>query len=110
GGPGGAVQERTLVRYDRLTAGHLAWLRVTVADLAVSTPLKACLSSPPTGIKLEGGIGSGWPGKKRATRPPDRLCGPVGRPRVPLRDGRRALGRASLSHHGELPGLGRKSP
>jgi hypothetical protein len=55
GGPGSAGQERLLVRYDRLTAGHLAWLRVTVADLAASTPLQACLSarSPGSNWKRE---------------------------------------------------------
>jgi hypothetical protein len=40
----GKAQERLLVRYDRLT-GHHAWLRITVADLPSSTPLKACLST-----------------------------------------------------------------
>lgn len=44
-GPGGTVREHLLVRYDRLTAGNLAWLRVTVADLPTSTPLMAYLSS-----------------------------------------------------------------
>jgi hypothetical protein len=33
------------VRYDRLAAGHHAWLRVTVADVPLSTPLKARLAS-----------------------------------------------------------------
>jgi hypothetical protein len=47
--------ERLLVRYDRLTAGHNAWLRVTVAELPSSTPLKACLSTrqPGPGWKRE---------------------------------------------------------
>jgi hypothetical protein len=37
--------ERLLVRYDRVLAGHHAWLRVTIADVPSSTPLKACLST-----------------------------------------------------------------
>jgi hypothetical protein len=45
GVPGSSAQERLLVRYDRLTAGHLAWLRVTAADLPASTTLQACVSS-----------------------------------------------------------------
>jgi hypothetical protein len=32
-------EERLLVRYDRLTSGHLAWLRVSVADLPSSTSI-----------------------------------------------------------------------
>jgi hypothetical protein len=55
GGPGRPAPERLLVRYDRLTAGHLAWLRVTVADLPAASPLEACLagSSPGSGWKPE---------------------------------------------------------
>jgi hypothetical protein len=45
GVPGSSAQERLLVRYDRLTAGHLAWLRVTVADLPPSIALQACVSA-----------------------------------------------------------------
>jgi hypothetical protein len=41
----GNQQERFLVRYDRISTGHHAWLRVTVADLPSPTPLKACLST-----------------------------------------------------------------
>jgi hypothetical protein len=44
-GVAGKSQERLLVRYDRLTAGYHAWLRVTVADVPSSTPLKACLAN-----------------------------------------------------------------
>jgi hypothetical protein len=44
GGPGNS-QERFLVRYDRVSTGQHAWLRVTVADVPSSTPLKACLST-----------------------------------------------------------------
>jgi hypothetical protein len=39
----GKPPERLLVRYDRLAAGYHAWLRVTVAGVSPSTPLKACL-------------------------------------------------------------------
>lgn len=47
--------ERLLVRYDRALAGHHAWLRVTVADVPASMPLKACLSTrlPGRGWKRE---------------------------------------------------------
>jgi hypothetical protein len=45
GVPGSAVQERLLVRYDRLTAGTLAWLRVTVADSPPSTSLQSCVAT-----------------------------------------------------------------
>jgi hypothetical protein len=57
-GPGSAAPERFLVRYDRLTAGHLAWLRVTVADVAASTPLPVCLSarSPGSNWKREADV------------------------------------------------------
>jgi hypothetical protein len=43
------------VRYDRLAAGHHAWLRVTVADIALSTSLKARLAgrSPQRSWKRE---------------------------------------------------------
>jgi hypothetical protein len=51
----GNPPERFLVRYDRISTGHHAWLRVTVADLPSSTPLKACLSThlPGRGWKQE---------------------------------------------------------
>ena len=51
----GHSQERFLVRYDRISTAHHAWLRVTVADLPSSTPLKACLSTclPERGWKRE---------------------------------------------------------
>lgn len=42
--PGSSEQERLLVRYDRLTAGHLAWLRVTAVELPASTSLEKCVS------------------------------------------------------------------
>jgi hypothetical protein len=41
----GHPPERFLVRYDRMSTGQHAWLRVTVADLSSSTPLKAYLST-----------------------------------------------------------------
>ena len=54
-GVAGNQQERFLVRYDRISTGHHAWLRVTIADLPSSTPLKACLSTrlPGRGWKRE---------------------------------------------------------
>ena len=53
--PGSSEQERLLVRYDRLTAGHLAWLRVTAVELPASTSLEKCVSlhSPGPSWKLE---------------------------------------------------------
>jgi hypothetical protein len=45
GAPRSSVRERLAVRYDRLTAGHLAWLRITVAELPPSTPLEAFVAS-----------------------------------------------------------------
>ena len=41
----GHPPERFLVRYDRMSTGQHAWLRVTVADLASATPLKTYLST-----------------------------------------------------------------
>jgi len=54
-GAPGNQPERFLVRYDRISTGQHAWLRVTVADLPSSTPLKACLSTrlPGRGWKRE---------------------------------------------------------
>jgi hypothetical protein len=54
GGPGNS-QERFLVRYDRVSTGQHAWLRVSVAEAPSSTPLKACLSTrmPRRGWKRE---------------------------------------------------------
>ncbi len=51
----GHPQERFLVRYDRISTGQHAWLRVTVADLPSTTSLKACLSTrlPGRGWKQE---------------------------------------------------------
>jgi hypothetical protein len=54
-GGGGTQQERLLVRYDRISTGQHAWLRVTVGELPSAMSLKACLSSrrPGSGWKLE---------------------------------------------------------
>lgn len=57
-GVSGAASERLLVRYDRLTAGRLAWVRVTAADLPAARPLPAVLASftPGTGWKRAGEV------------------------------------------------------
>jgi hypothetical protein len=52
GTPGLPAGERLLVRYDRLTAGQLAWLRVTTADLPAAIPLAKSVSGF--------GPGDGW--------------------------------------------------
>jgi hypothetical protein len=39
------AKERLLVRYDRLTAGQLAWMRLTVAECPASTKLEQCLAA-----------------------------------------------------------------
>jgi hypothetical protein len=44
-----AGPERLMGRYDRLTAGRLAWLRVAVADLPVSVSLTTCVASQTPG-------------------------------------------------------------
>jgi hypothetical protein len=51
----GQAPERLLVRYDRLTKGSHAWLRVTVAEVPASTPLEACLAdrAPERGWKRD---------------------------------------------------------
>jgi hypothetical protein len=43
-GAAGQAPERLLVRYDRLAKGYHAWLRISLADVPASTPLKACLA------------------------------------------------------------------
>jgi hypothetical protein len=45
GVPGSSEQERLLVRYDRLTAGRLAWLRVSVVTLPSSHSLQECVKA-----------------------------------------------------------------
>jgi hypothetical protein len=49
----GQSEERLLVRYDRLTMGAHAWLRVTVADLPSSTSLTAWVSAHRPGAAWE---------------------------------------------------------
>ena len=44
---GSPTQDRLLVQYKRLTAGHLARLRVSVADVPSSVDLARCLSDHP---------------------------------------------------------------
>jgi hypothetical protein len=44
-----AGPERLMARYDRLTTGRLAWLRVAVADLPASLSLTACVTSQTPG-------------------------------------------------------------
>lgn len=39
-----AHHERLLVRYDRLTAGQLAWMRLSIADVPTATTLEQYLS------------------------------------------------------------------
>jgi hypothetical protein len=53
--PLGSSSEHLLVRYDRVTSGYSAWLRVSVAELPASAPLQASLSnrSPGSGWKRE---------------------------------------------------------
>jgi hypothetical protein len=43
--PGLAEGERMVVRYDRVSAGHLAWVRVTTADLPADAVLKDQIAS-----------------------------------------------------------------
>lgn len=54
-GATGDRQERFLVRYDRISTGQHAWLRVTVADLSSTPPLQTYLSvcQPGRGWKRE---------------------------------------------------------
>jgi hypothetical protein len=51
-GGSGKQSERLLVRYDRISTGDHAWLRVTVADVAACQPAQTCRS-----LRLPG---SGW--------------------------------------------------
>jgi hypothetical protein len=55
-GPGQPTPERLLVRYDRVRAGRLAWLRVSAADLPASSPLAGCLSPPGADWRREGEV------------------------------------------------------
>jgi hypothetical protein len=69
---GATSQERTLVRYDRLTAGRQAWLRVTTADLPTARSVGSVLVSraPGKGWRRESGVESlevgGRPGARVA--------------------------------------------
>jgi hypothetical protein len=69
---GTTSQEQVLVRYDRLTAGRQAWLRVTAADLPASVALKPILSgrAPRSNWRLESEVESldvgGHPGLRIA--------------------------------------------
>lgn len=55
--PGGPP-ERFLVRYDRISTGHHAWMRVSVADLPSAIALKRCVSNrlPGPGWKRESDV------------------------------------------------------
>jgi hypothetical protein len=64
GGAGGPRGERLLVRYDRLTAGRLAWLRVSACEAPEGADLATFLAAPgpawkrqgqPEGLELAGG-------------------------------------------------------
>jgi hypothetical protein len=44
-GPVGGAAERLLVRYDRVTAGRLAWMRVTFAEAPPTVPLEECAAA-----------------------------------------------------------------
>lgn len=48
--------ERQLVRYDRLTATNLAWLRVSAADPPAKVKLTECLSGPTESWRRNGEI------------------------------------------------------
>jgi hypothetical protein len=71
---GGPDREQLLVRYDRLTAGRLAWLRITAADVPPTTPLTACLSAPAEGWQRQAEVETlevgGLPAARAAFRGP----------------------------------------
>ena len=54
-GGAGIQSERLLVRYDRISTGQHAWLRVTVADIPSATPMNGFLAArrPGQGWKRE---------------------------------------------------------
>jgi hypothetical protein len=58
GVPGATAPERLLVRYDRLAAGRLGWLRVTTAAVPEALSLDACLSrrAPEPDWRREGNV------------------------------------------------------
>ena len=52
-GPG-RLRTHMLARYDRVTAGRLAWLRLAAAEAPAATPLSAFLRTPGDGWRREG--------------------------------------------------------
>jgi hypothetical protein len=72
--PGLSARERLLVRYDRLTAGALAWLRLTAAEAPAATALEACLAAHAPG-----------PGWRREGKPEDLDVGGLPAARVAFR-------------------------
>jgi hypothetical protein len=48
------VRASMIARYDRLTAGQLAWLRVAAAEAPATTPLSAFLKAPGESWRREG--------------------------------------------------------
>jgi hypothetical protein len=53
-GPGQPARTQLLARYDRVTAGRLAWLRLAAADAPAATPLSAFLRPPGDGWRRDG--------------------------------------------------------
>jgi hypothetical protein len=72
GVPGAESEERLLVRYDRLTAGRLAWLLVTTADIPESVALDSILAgrAPRPDWRREGNVET----REVAGRPAARLA------------------------------------
>src|SRR5262249_5811173 len=58
--PDNFSQDHLAVQYTRLTAGHPAWLRVSIADIATSVDLVKCLGScsPAKGWRVSGQVES----------------------------------------------------
>src|SRR5207248_3249065 len=58
GSAGKAGTERLLVRYDRVTSGHLGWLRVSTVEVSAPAALKTFVAAkaPGPGWKREGEI------------------------------------------------------
>jgi hypothetical protein len=55
---GAPAPGRLLVRYDRLTPGRLAWLRVAAADMQATAAPAACLAPPGPGWRREAEVES----------------------------------------------------
>jgi hypothetical protein len=76
------ARERLLVRYDRLTAGRLGWLRVTVADVSEAAAPTACLVGPGPGWRPDaaaetlevGGLPAGRVGFRGRWEEQEYLC------------------------------------